>query len=197
MSGKKLLAVMAALMLIMAACGDDDDASSTATTVSDEVDTPQLTWGGTDSDLVGKEADDLPGDCTYAGPAEVTEGVVVVEFVNTSDDNAGLVVFKIDEGYTADDVAEYWADPSVAAFPPWANTDMGSGGVAGAEAGETIAWEAVLDAGEYALLCGQRRVRAQPWFGSGLTVGGHVGDSGLVGRGALCAPSKSVPVISG
>ena len=162
MSGKKPLAVMAALMLIMAACGDDDDASSTDTSVSEQGDTPQLTFDGT--------------DCTYAGPAEVTEGVVVVEFVNTIDANAegvtlaGLAVLKIDEGYTADDVAEHWADPAVAAAPSWANTDMGSGGVLRAEPGETIAWEAVLDAGEYALLCGAPRVRAQPWFGSGLTV---------------------------
>ncbi len=162
--------MMAALLLIMAACGGDDDASSAATTVSDEVDTPQLIWGGTDSDLVGKDADDLAGDCTYAGPAEVTDGVVVVEFVNTSDDNANVVVMKIDEGHTADDLAEHFADPSVAAFPPWANTDMGTGGVLRAEPGETIAWEAVLDAGEYGLLCSQRSVRAQPWFGSGLTV---------------------------
>lgn len=112
----------------------------------------------------------FPGDCTYAGPAEVTVGVVVVEFVNTSDGNANVGVTKIDEGYTADDVAEHFADPAVAAFPPWANTDMGTGGVLRAEPGETIAWEAVLDAGEYALLCGAPRVRAQPWFGSGLTV---------------------------
>ena len=169
MSGKKLSALMAAFMLTMAACGDDD-VSSTDTSVSDEADTPQLTWGGTDSDLVGKDADDLPGDCTYAGPAEVTDGVVVVEFVNTSDDNANVIVFKIDEGHTADDLAEHFADPAVAAFPTWANTDMGTGGVLRAEPGETTAWEAVLDAGEYGLLCSQRNVRSQPWFGSGLTV---------------------------
>jgi hypothetical protein len=156
MSGKKLLAVMAALMLIMAACGDDDDASSTDTSVSEEVDTPQLTFDGT--------------DCTYAGPAEVTEGVVVVEFVNTIDANAegvtlaGLAVLKIDEGYTVDDVVESFDDPGQA-FPVWLS-DMGS--AIPADAGETTAWEGNLDAGEYALLCQQHAL--VPWFGSGLTV---------------------------
>ena len=169
MSGKKLLAVMAALMLIMAACGDDDDASSTATTVSDEVDTPQLTWGGTDSDLVGQDADDAVGDCTYAGPAEVTDGVVVVELVNTSDANANVLVTKLDEGYTVDDVAEYIVDPvAIAVAPSWLS-DMGSGGAVRAEPGETIAWEGNLDAGEYVLMCTQSSV-SLPWVGSGLTV---------------------------
>ena len=154
MSGKKLLAVMAAFMLIMAACGDDDDASSTDTSVSEEVvDTPQLTFDGT--------------DCTYAGPAEVTDGVVVVELVNTSDDGANVSVVKLDEGYTADDVAEYIDDTSNAAAPPWVS-DMGRT-VPRADPGETIAWEGDLDAGEYVLMCTQSRVFA-PWFGSGLTV---------------------------
>lgn len=167
LTGRRLLAVMATLSVI-AAC--DDDASSIDTVASDEVDTPQLAWGGTDSESVGKDADDDAGDCTYAGPAEVVDGVVIVEFVNTSEANASIYVVKIDEGYTADDVAEVFADPATAAFPTWANTDMGTGGTVRAAPGETIAWEATLDAGEYALLCSQTRVRAQPWFGSGLTV---------------------------
>ena len=152
MSGKKLLAVMAAFMLIMAACGDDDDASSTDTSVSEQGDTPQLTFDGT--------------DCTYAGPAEVTDGVVVVELVNTSDDTANVTVWKIDEGYTVDEAVEALGtrDPRAAA-PSWLS-DMG--GVPPADPGETIAWEGDLDAGEYALLCQQHAL--VPWFGSGLTV---------------------------
>ena len=155
MSGKKLLSMMAALLLIMAACGDDDDdASSTATTVSDEVDTPQLTWDGT--------------DCTYAGPAEVTDGVVVVELVNTSDDDANVGVLKIDEGYTNDDVVEWFDDPENAALPSWLS-DMGTGGAVRAEPGETIAWEGALDAGEYALGC-TTPIGSSAGGGVGLTV---------------------------
>ena len=156
MSGKKLLALMAALMLIMAACGDDDDdASSTDTSVSEEVDTPQLTFDGT--------------DCTYAGPAEVTDGVVVVELVNTSDDGANVAVVKLDEGYTVDDVDEWFDDPTTAAGggAPWLSDAGGVG--APADPGETIAWERNLDAGEYVLMCTQSRVFV-PWVGSGLTV---------------------------
>ena len=153
MSGKKLLAVMAALMLIMAACGDDDDASSTATSVSEEADTPQLTFDGT--------------DCTYAGHAEVADGVVVVELVNTSDANANVTVAKVDEGYTVDEAEAYFDDPSIAAFPSWLS-DMG--GLPPADPGETMAWEGNLDAGEYVLMCTQSSVTGRPWFGSGLTV---------------------------
>jgi len=139
----------------MAACGDDDDASSTDTSVSEQGDTPQLTFDGT--------------DCTYAGPAEVTDGVVVVELVNTSDANANVLVTKLDEGYTVDDVAEYIVDPvAIAVAPSWLS-DMGSGGAVRAEPGETIAWEGNLDAGEYVLMCTQSSV-SLPWVGSGLTV---------------------------
>ena len=170
MSGKKLLALLAALLLIMAACGDDDDeasstgSSSTTTSVSEEADTAQLTFDGT--------------ACTYAGPAEVTAGVVGVELTNTSDAGAAIGVFTMDEGYTADDLAEYLDDPANlagGAGPEWVISE--EAGFPRAGTGETIAWEGSLDAGEYALTCVNNQLFVStPWaegvqtVGAGLTV---------------------------
>jgi hypothetical protein len=159
MSAKKLLAVLAALLLIMAACGDDDEASSTNPSVSEEASTPQLTFDGT--------------ACTYAGPAEVTAGGVVVELTNTSDDGAAIGVFKIDEGYTADDLAEYLDDPANlagGAEPEWVISE--ETGFPRAGTGETIAWDGSLDAGEYVLTCVNNRLFvSSPWVEGAVTVG--------------------------
>jgi len=170
MSGKKLLALLAALLLIMAACGDDDDeasstgSSSTTTSVSEEADAAQLTFDGT--------------ACTYAGPAEVTAGVVVVELTNTSDAGAAIGVFMIDEGYTVDDLAAYLDDPANlagGAGPEWVISE--EAGFPRAGRGETIAWEGSLDAGEYVLTCVNNELFVStPWaegvqtVGAGLTV---------------------------
>lgn len=144
------------LTLLVVACSDDgSDESTSDTSSAGNVATPQLTFDGT--------------ACTYAGPAEVTEGAVVVEFVNASDDRANIGVEQADEGYTVDDVVAYLEDPANIAggSPSWLS-EMNR--VPRAEPGETITWEGDLDAGEYVLHC-QRSVAGSPWAAGAVTVG--------------------------
>ena len=150
MSARKWLVLLVPLVLSTAACGDDET-TSTADTASEERTTPVLTFDG--------------ADCVGDGPMLVSDGLIVVEFVNSSDSTANIVVMKIDEGWTVDDVVEdIGEEPATGSGPAWLS-DMGAG--APAASGESLRWERPLDAGEYALLCSHR---GGVWFGSGLTV---------------------------
>ena len=147
---------MVVALLVVACSGNGSDDNTSDTSSAENVAAPQLTFDGT--------------ACTYAGPAEVTEGAVVVEFVNASDDRANIEVDRFDEeGYTVDDVAEYLDDPTNTAEggPAWLSN---MGGVPGADSGETIAWEGNLEAGDYLLACNVS-VAGSPWSAGAVTVG--------------------------
>lgn len=148
----RVLSWMALLLLMLGACSDSDDTSSSDTAVSSVSEIPQLTFDGS--------------DCVHEGPADVTAGVVAVEFVNDSDGLANIQVMLLDEGKTTHDyIDQFSPDQASSHFPPFAS-DMG--GQPPAEAGETTTWEASLAAGQYIALCGTSR--NPPAFGFGLTV---------------------------
>lgn len=161
----KAVGVGLALALLGGACSDDDsDDGASGTSTVEEVATPQLTFDGT--------------DCTYAGPAEVNAGAVVVELVNMSDEGATIGMWEIDAGYTTDDLAEYLGDPANlagGAGPEWVLSERT--GFPRAGDGETIAWEGDLESGEYVLTCMRNALfTTTPWaegvneIGAGLTV---------------------------
>lgn len=151
MTAHRWITSLLPLLLVagVSACGDDDDAD-TADTVAEQRANPVLTFDG--------------AACVHDGPDQVVDGMVTVEFVNESDGPATVFVARLDEGHTADEVAELMGEgPTTGAPPPWV-TDMG--GDAPVSTGETTEWQGVLDAGDYVLVCSQRG----GWFGGGLTV---------------------------
>ena len=146
---RRVLASVVPLLLMAGACGDSDDTSSSDTAASTS-DGPQLTFTGS--------------DCVYAGPEEVTAGVVSVELVNDSDGSANVFVGLLEEGRTVQDVSDDIGVVSGNVVPAWI-TDMGT--QVPASAGETIRWESSLAAGQYVTTCTQS---ADVWFGGGFTV---------------------------
>jgi hypothetical protein len=149
----RFLMALAPLLLVLGACGDSDDTSSSDTAASTESDIPRLTFDGS--------------ACVYAGPEEVTAGVVAIELVNDSDRTSNILVALVDEGTTVQDViAEAGTEPT-GQLTRRGLSDMG--GQNPADAGETMRWEAGLAAGEYLVTC---TTRAGVWFafGTELTV---------------------------
>ena len=156
---KKVGAGLALTLLVVACSDDDSDDSASDTSSVENAATLELAFDGT--------------TCSYAGPAEVTAGAVVVELTNTSDGGAAIGVLKIDEGYTAEDLAEYLDDPANlagGAGPEWVISE--EAGFPRADSGETIAWDGSLDAGEYVLACVNNRLFvSSPWVEGAVTVG--------------------------
>ncbi|MDX2380145.1 MAG: hypothetical protein QNM02_10355, partial [Acidimicrobiia bacterium] len=89
---KSVLVSVAPLLLMLGACGDSDDTSSSDTAASTAGDVAQLTFTGS--------------DCVYEGPAEVTAGVVALDYVNDSDGGANVYVGLLHEGVTVQDVVD-------------------------------------------------------------------------------------------
>lgn len=154
MARKGSLALAVPIMLLLTSCGERDGSGSSDTAAVAESDSLTVTWDGT--------------DCVYEGPAEVRAGAVTVDLVNNGDDVTNLIVFKLDDGITAQDmIDEFGTEPRTSLSSPLGSTDMGKA-AAPADPGETQQWERDLATGEYVLLC--IRNRGQQWFGSGLTV---------------------------
>jgi hypothetical protein len=139
-------------VLVLGACGDDGDGESVETDVAPGDDVPHLTFDGS--------------SCVFDGPSEVAAGEVAVELTNTSGGYANVIVVRLDEGKTGQDLGDLIGPGEAQGSPPsWAH-DMG--GQPPAASGETMRWEANLAAGEYAALCNQSR--GATYFGTGLTV---------------------------
>lgn len=148
---KGFLVAVAPLLLVLGACGESDDTSSSDTAASTAGDVPQLTFSGS--------------DCVYAGPGEVTAGVVTVELVNDSDGTTNVFVGLLPEGQTVQDVIDDLGPQPSRGTGVSGISDMGA--KSPARAGETIRWEKSLAAGQYATYCTRS---GNDWFGGGFTV---------------------------
>lgn len=141
------------LVLVLGACGGSDDTSSSDTVAGAASDIPRLTFDGS--------------ACVYEGPQEVTAGVVAVELVNDSDGRANVVVVRLGEGKTVQDVIDHFGTEPPQPGPAWI-FDMG--GQRGATAGETMRWASGLAAGQYFVVCHPWPGRVLWALGTGLTV---------------------------
>lgn len=148
----RTLAPTAACLLALAGCssGQDDaaadDAESASPTATTDVDSGQeerdevtltVTWDGS--------------TCAYEGPTELTPGVVLIEIVNSTDEDAGTEIVRIDDGSTFEDFVEaLQPEPDLGDVPDFVSQGYGQ---AFASAGDVGTIRSALDEGEYALVC--------------------------------------------
>ena len=89
--------------------------------------------------------------CTYDGPAELTPGVVLIESVNDTDDDAGTEIVRIDDDSTFEDFVEaLQPEPDIGDPPDFVTLGYGQ---AFADAGVVATIRSALDVGVYALVC--------------------------------------------
>jgi hypothetical protein len=148
---RPLLVPAAACLLVLAGCSTgEDDASDEA-----ESTTPAAT---SEAEPAQEERDEITltvtwdGDtCAYGGPTELTPGVVLIEIVNDTDDDAGTEMVRIDDGSTFEDFVEaLQPEPDLGDVPDFVSQGYGQ---TFASAGDVGTIRSVLDEGEYALVC--------------------------------------------
>jgi hypothetical protein len=127
-----LLPILLGFALAIGACGDEEEeqAAQQPTTAAFE-----LTGSGKNAKMTG--------------PSSVTAGVVQVDFRNSSDDNAGATLIRIEGGHTAAEAVkagQAWGDQGKP-LPDWVRFVGGSSGI---DRGETDSAVQVLEAGSYA-----------------------------------------------
>ncbi|MGB9372672.1 MAG: hypothetical protein WCA82_00785, partial [Jiangellales bacterium] len=89
---RRWLAPSAACLLVLAGCSSGDDDASDDAEATPSV-TLTVTWDGV--------------TCAYDGPGELAPGVVIVEFVNNSDAEAGTSLAQLDDDATFEEFVEY------------------------------------------------------------------------------------------
>jgi hypothetical protein len=105
--------------------------------------------------------------CTYEGPTLLKEGSVTLVYHNESDGIAAVNLARHTGDETIQDAIDnIGEEPDTGHAPPWME-DLGTWEYI--QAGESLNWEGVLEAGIHTMVC----ARGHPhgvWFGTGLTV---------------------------
>lgn len=133
---RRWLASAAACLLLLAGCASGEDGASDDAEATSSV-TLTVTWDG--------------DTCVYEGPTEFAPGVVIVEFVNNTDAEAGTTMARLDGDATFEDFVEYHQpEPELTGPPDFVTPDVAGGF---AEAGDVDTISTDLAEGEYALVC--------------------------------------------
>jgi uncharacterized cupredoxin-like copper-binding protein len=132
---RRLTAIAASLALAagIAACGGDDDEDTTAAEETASAETVTVTTG------------DIADGYSWEVEPTPTADTTSIEYVNESEEEHGLILARINEGYTLEEAYELEGRKGSA--------DTVAEGGAKAGATETLKVKGDIEPGNYALLC--------------------------------------------
>lgn len=143
---KRLLRVGAVVLVAaigLVGCGDDDDEAGGTTTTAAAAEPTKLTINANEP---------AEGQFAFGGiPTTITGGLVEITFNNTGAQDHEVQLIRMDDGHTADEVKELFANEEEGdPLPDWIH---GAGGTATIKGGTSTTASVVLPDGNYAVLC--------------------------------------------
>lgn len=93
-------------------------------------------------------------DCTYAGPRNLTPGIVEITFQNFSEAGAWVVLVRIDSGRTVEEFEDWTLTSPGAGLPGFVVAEWTTTNRNGIDASSSVTDEVDLRGGRYAMACG-------------------------------------------